>query len=576
MRDRGVKTDLILLHAPSVYDFRERPVLHGPVSDVVPSTQVFEMYPIGFLTILDYLQRHGHSVRIVNIALRMLKSRRFDVVKLLKSLRPVAFGLDLHWMVHAQGSLEVAALVKEQHPDIPVIFGGLSASYFHQELITYPQVDYVMRGDSTEKALCALMEVIKGRGDPSQVPNLTWKSESGPRVNELTDVPQAMDDVSFDYQKIIKSCTRHMDVVGHLPFKAWLGYPIMAALSCRGCVYDCKICGGSASAYREICGRARPAYRPPERLARDIIDVSRYIKGPIMVMGDTLQSGGEYTRSLFEAVKAEKIKNHIALEFFYPPDREFLESAAEVFRSFDVQISPESHDEAVRRTFGRPYGNEVFESSLMDALELGCKRFDVFFMIGIPEQTVQSVRDTVAYCGELLEKCEKAGYAGRMHPYISPLAPFLDPGSRAFVDPEKHGYRLFSRTLEEHRRALLSPSWKYVLNYESKWMTRDEMVDVTYEAALELNRLKGAYGLEPVRITSQIGARIARERELIGRIDEIYAITDESERDRRFGELMVKFERTGGSTICRKDEMNWPVSLVKFNLFRILRTILGP
>ena len=74
------KVDLILLHAPSVYDFRKKPILFGPVSDVVPSTQIFEMYPLGFMTILEYLQRHGFSVRIINVALRMLRSRQFSLV----------------------------------------------------------------------------------------------------------------------------------------------------------------------------------------------------------------------------------------------------------------------------------------------------------------------------------------------------------------------------------------------------------------------------------------------------------------------------------------------------------------
>jgi hypothetical protein len=45
----------------------------------------------------------------------------------------------------------------------------------------------------------------------------------------------------------------------------------------------------------------------------------------------------------------------------------------------------------------------------------------------------------------------------RVIPFISPLAPFVDPGSRAFEEPEKHGYKLFARTLEEHRRQLLAP-----------------------------------------------------------------------------------------------------------------------
>ena len=33
----------------------------------------------------------------------------------------------------------------------------------------------------------------------------------------------------------------------------------------------------------------------------------------------------------------------------------------------------------------------------------------------------------------------------------SPMAPFLDVGSMAFDNPEKFGYKLRARTLEEHR-----------------------------------------------------------------------------------------------------------------------------
>ena len=125
------RVDLILLHAPSLYDFRKKSPIYGPVSDVVPSTPIFEMYPLGFMTITDYLKSSGYSVRTINVALKMLKSRRFNVEKLIRSLEPLVFGLDLHWLCHAQGSLELAEIIKKYHPQTPVVFGGLSASYYH-------------------------------------------------------------------------------------------------------------------------------------------------------------------------------------------------------------------------------------------------------------------------------------------------------------------------------------------------------------------------------------------------------------------------------------------------------------
>ncbi len=568
------KCDLILLHAPSVYDFRKRSTLFGPISDVVPSTQIFEMYPIGFMTILEHLGRHGLSVRIINVALRMLLRRSFDAEKLLTSLKPLAFGLDLHWLAHAQGSLELAKIIKRVHPQIPVIFGGLSASYFHEELIRYPQVDYVIRGDSAEEPLRLLVEAIKEGRPLQQVPNLTWKNGPEVVVNALSHVPADLDGVSFSYRSIMKSCARHRDILGHLPFKVWFRYPILAALSVRGCIHNCVLCGGSAEAYWRICGRARPAYRKPELMAQDIGTIARYIRAPMIILGDIMQAGDKYVENLLAALKKQNLKNHVALEFFLPPGRKMLEMVAASIPKFNLQISPESHDEDVRRSFGRSYSNDQLEKSIEDALDVGCRRVDVFFMIGLPGQTRHSVVETVRYCGELLRRFGGPGRHGRLHPYISPLAPFLDPGSRAFEEPEKYGYTLFYRTLEEHRKALLAPSWKETLNYETTWMTRADIVDVTYEAALELNSLKREYGLIGRREGKRIAEMIERERLLLREIDSITASHDGDEGDQLLQELMKSHSSTGPSTICKKDEMNWPSARVRFNVIRIARGLL--
>src|SRR4030043_400799 len=171
-------TDLILLHPPSLYDFRKLPGIHGPISDVVPSTPIFEMYPIGFASLSEYLERHGLKVRIVNVALKMLKDEGFDVERFLSKQNPVAFGIDLHWMAHVQGALALAEIIKRIHPDIPVILGGLSATYYHVEILRqYPFIDFVMRGDSTEKPVLQLLQTIKKGGDFKNVPNLTYRDE---------------------------------------------------------------------------------------------------------------------------------------------------------------------------------------------------------------------------------------------------------------------------------------------------------------------------------------------------------------------------------------------------------------
>ncbi|MFQ6065802.1 MAG: TIGR04190 family B12-binding domain/radical SAM domain protein [bacterium] len=568
------KADLILLHPPSVYDFRKRICMYGPISDVVPSTPIFEMYPLGFMTIADYLQRSGYSVRIINVALRMLKSRRFDVERLIKSLNPLVFGIDLHWLLHAQGSLELAKIIKKYHPQTPVIFGGLSASYYHQELMLYPQVDYVIRGDSVEGPLRELLETIRRKGPLKDVPNLTWREDgSGIQVNEFSYVPRDLDDLSFDYTSVLRSAAQHNDLTSHLPFQGWLEYPILAVLPWRGCRHNCLTCGGAAEAYKNICRRGLPAYRSPRLVAQDISVVSKHVRGPIIILGDIRQAGGNYVEELLDEIKSTEIKNHVAIELLVPCSRDFLEMVADSIVNFNLQISPETHDEQIREAFGKVYDNKSLETTIDDALELGCKRVDLFFMIGLPRQTSVSVQETIRYCETLLKEHSKNG-SGRVHPHISPLAPFLDPGSRAFEHPQKYGYKLFCKSLEEHRQALLAPSWKYMLNYETKWMSRDELITCTYESALQLNSLRVEHGLLKQKEGQIIEARIKEAMSLMQQIDNILAIKNQQIMKKKMEEVRSRLSYLNNWTICKKEELRWPVKSIRFNFPRFIWGVL--
>ena len=77
---------------------------------------------------------------------------------------------------------------------------------------------------------------------------------------------------------------------------------------------------------------------------------------------------------------------------------------SQVCPDFCLEMSPESHDPEIRKAIGRPYSNAGLEQTMTDALDVGCGRLDIFFMIGLPQQTPQSVMDTVDYCGYLLER----------------------------------------------------------------------------------------------------------------------------------------------------------------------------
>ncbi|HYA94309.1 MAG TPA: TIGR04190 family B12-binding domain/radical SAM domain protein [Thermodesulfobacteriota bacterium] len=569
--------DLILLHPPTLYDFRKRPGIHGPISDVVPSTPIFEMYPIGFASLSEYLERHGLKVRIINVAMKMLKNEKFDVERLIRKNRPLAFGIDLHWMAHVQGALALAEMIKRFHPDIPVIMGGLSATYYHEDILRqYPFIDFVLRGDSTEKPLVQLLQTIKNGGDFKKIPNLTYRDGmNGIQINSLTHVPENLDEISIDYRHIMKKVARYLDPTGYQPFIDWYAYPVTAVFTCRGCIYSCKTCGGSAQTFRTMANRRKPAYRNPKLLAQDIFNISDHLHAPVMVIGDIFQPGEEYGFTFLQEMKRRPITNHVAFEFFVPPSRAQLERIAESIPNFNIEISPESHDEEVRKAFGRPYGNQSLETMLGDAVDLGSKRIDLFFMTGLPRQTYSSVLETVDYCRSLLERFRPYG---KLFPFISPLAPFLDPGSAVFEAPEKYGYHLLCRTVEEHRQALLAPSWKYILNYETEWMNRDEIVASTYEAGKRLNRLKAEFGLIDPKTAQSVELRLEAAIGMMKEIDRIMTTSNAIEKEAALESLSggrLALQHYSMSTICEKKELEWPTRFIRMNFFKILRTLLA-
>ena len=302
--------DLILLHAPSVYDFRKKTILYGPVSDLIPSTTAFEMYPIGFASMVDYLTRAGYSVRILNLAVRMLNDKNFDVEAAIKRLNAPLFGIDLHWLLHSHGAIEIARLVKKYHPQSKVIFGGLSSSYFFKELMGYEEIDYVLRGDSTEEPLRQLVACMKKGMEPETVPNLVWRDKQGQvRENPFTNVPAELNTVFKDYYaNMIRSVIKYRDLASYLPFKNWRSYPITAVLTCRGCTKSCVICGGSSAAFRNFFNRPQPAYRPPEAVIHDVQQIDRFSGGPIFILGDLRQPGEEYADKVLDLLKQSRGK----------------------------------------------------------------------------------------------------------------------------------------------------------------------------------------------------------------------------------------------------------------------------
>jgi clorobiocin biosynthesis protein CloN6 len=513
VRQSRLKADLFFLHAPSVYDFRDREDLlfaHLSDSDSVNTTTIYEIYPLGLLSLKQRLREEGLTAEIVNIASLMLCHPSIDVKRLIARLEAPVFGFDLHWLIHCHGAIELAKLVKALHPDSLVIFGGISATYFAEELIRYDAVDVVVQGYDTLDVVVRLMcAVTREQRDFSKIPNLLYKSARSEIVSTgFTHKPMSSyNDATVDWSYYKDRQYRHK--------KLFTGWPIMT-LPNTGCAHDCGWCGGSRSAYRKIMGVRKTL------ITKSMDNVAEELRS----MGDAARKSEIFALQCYSESKARLYKyldvvkemgyKTVNFEQFHLPDRETVDKMARSTRAF-INLSPESHDPVISKLAGRgTYTMKQMEDWIERALGTGIAGVMVWFFIGMPRQTRQSVLDTVTYCASLMKKFRRKNVV----PLVCPMVPFLDPGSRFFEEPDKHGYHIFHRTLEEHRQALVAPIWHQRLNYSTNWLARREIQEISYEAVAKLVSIKGGLGMLPGSWCKAVLATIEETKWLLAEIEQ--------------------------------------------------------
>ena len=348
---------------------------------------------------------------------------------------------------------------------------------------------------------------------------------------------------------------KYRSVRNLVPHLEWLQYPVTLLLSARGCTENCAVCGGSRSAYARICERTRPAFRSPDRLADDVSIIASFSRAPIFLVHDLRMGGMRRAMQFLARLERLQVPNEIVFELYYPASDDFFETISQSVATWSAELTLESQDEQLRRRNGKfPWSNAIVEETIGRALAHGCRKFDLFFMTGLPGQRYDDALGIATYCEHLLERF---GADRRLHPFVAPLGPFLDPGCRAFEDPTL-GYTMFCRSLEDHRQSFLHDDWSRILAYQTTGMTRDEIVRATYDVAERLNELKHRYHVVDDRTYDEVRTRLTIAREIAG------DGTDAAARAACAGEL------ANHRTMFGDNELKWPVR----HTFRVGRTLI--
>ncbi len=229
------------------------------------------MPPPGLLALGAALREADFDVRLEDLAFAQAKGELIADEQLaasaaarLAALEPeLALGLSVMGAT-LPAALLIAAEIKRQRPDLPVLLGGPGTTGCDVVLLErFPQIDAIVRGEG-EHTLVELLERLAAGADLEGVAGVTWRTAAGAglgTVQREADRPPIAD-------------------LGELPAPAWdlvapiAEYKAIGAAaedglvpidSGRGCVYDCGFC----TIGRFWGRRSRPL--PAARLAAEML-----------------------------------------------------------------------------------------------------------------------------------------------------------------------------------------------------------------------------------------------------------------------------------------------------------------
>jgi radical SAM superfamily enzyme YgiQ (UPF0313 family) len=213
-------------------------------------------------------------------------------------------------------------------------------------------------------------------------------------------------------------------------------------------------------------------------------------------------AGKAYWQELLKALRNEKLDlERLSLDMLVPADEEFIKQVASIGIPVTLHICPDSGSDKVRRQLGRHYST----TELVNTIKL-CHKYLIpvttFFSVGLAGETREDVRQTWELW-ELLSSMENIALArgntlglGSGVPLGGPIiGPILiDPGSKAFDDPAKYGYKLRYKNLEEYIEGLSGPSWFQWLNYETELLSKEAIAEVNMQSVAYAIEQRAEYG----------------------------------------------------------------------------------
>lgn len=427
----------------------------------------FKYMPSGMIGLANYLKKNGYNSLVLNTFIEKDINPDFSVPDYITKNNIAIVCLALHWHYQTTAVIDLAKQIKEKNPKVKIVLGGLTASFFANDiLIEFPWIDYIVKGEAEVPLLNLVKALDGGDDDFTGIKNLTYKSNDTIAQNKI----EFICDNSHLRRISLTDTTNllHAEHYKKLNISDEKKTKWMFIYNCgRGCSVNCSFCGGSRDSLKLINNRKDYVFVDHETALKELRNLADSGIGMWYTSFDP-DPQGDYYIELFRKLREEKIKLQCKFECWSLPRKEFIDEFKKTFDEESViVISPETGSEKVRdKNKGFSYENSDL-INFMGYLERKDIMSVVFFTAGLPFETREDFLKTLSLVNMMKKRLKNAK--------IIAVPIEIEPASPLFMNNEKYGIKTKRKTIKDYYEV---HKGKSTVGYETEHFSEEEIPEL--------------------------------------------------------------------------------------------------
>ena len=340
-------------------------------------------FPLGMAYLASYLMQNNYRVVICDRNLKQTESN--DVSHYIKRHGIDVVGIS-GFITQVKHVITVIDRIKDEYPHLPVVLGGPQTHGTSEFFLRHTRADFVISGTG-ELPFLNLLNALVEEQSLEGVSGLSYRRRDGsimvqppnPSQQNQFFVKQPAYEL-FDIEKYL-DCNYH----------GFIGKKSLDIIWSRGCPYSCSYCIYSLKGYKV-------SFRPIEDLMTEIRHLREHFGITDFIFADeNFTLNRKRTLEMVDELKKEEV-TWVTSARVDLLDEEILTRMKEA-GCRKMMLGLESFSRKVLQNMNKKVKLECIPEKIKLIRTLGIQ-LEANFMVGMPEETPETIKDTERYCIE--------------------------------------------------------------------------------------------------------------------------------------------------------------------------------